>query len=153
MQKCSWPGCQREQNAPYCFPHGRGNTVKSNSKPQQPPSIPELIEKCQKVVNAFIRDRDRVKGCISCGGEVQEAGHYIAISENSALRFHEENLNGQCHHCNVFKRGNLVEYRKALIVKIGAENVMSLERYPKFHKYSRDQLQNIIEQYQFQAKK
>jgi hypothetical protein len=148
MQKCNWPGCPREQNAPYCFPHSRGNTVKSNSKPQQPLSIPELIEKAQKLVNAFVRNRDRAKGCITClTGQVTDAGHFIPIGTNSALRFEEDNIHGQCEKCNRLEVGKYKEFRQALIIKLGIEKVEELETAPRFCKWSRTQLENIIFHY------
>lgn len=147
MQKCAWPTCYREQNAEYCFMHGRGNTVKSKSKPQQQLSIPELIDKAQKVFNAWIRDRDRAFGCITCGSSVTEAGHFIPVGENSALRFEENNCWGQCHSCNTFKGGNLKIYRIVLIEKVGLDEVLRLETTPNYNKWSRQQLENIIEQY------
>ena len=35
--------------------------------------LPKLLQKAQKVFNAHIRERDENLGCISCGGEVQQA--------------------------------------------------------------------------------
>ena len=147
MTKCSWPGCPREQNAPYCFLHSRGNTVKSNSKPQQPLSIPELTDKAQKCFNAYIRQRDKNLGCITCGGQVTDAGHYIPVGTNSTLRFEETNVHGQCAKENRLEYGNMKAFRTCLIKKIGIKKVEALENTPSFHKWSRQELQNIIENY------
>jgi hypothetical protein len=66
-------------------------------------SLPRLLKKTQDVFNAYIRARDRDKGCISCGAEVQEAGHYFSQGHHSALRFNEINTSGQCTCCTKIK--------------------------------------------------
>ena len=58
-----------------------------------------------------------------------------------ATRFDEKNCNGQCVGCNIFKSGNVVEYRFGLIDKYGEEVVNQLEamrndeRQIKDHEY------------------
>lgn len=44
-----------------------------------------------------------------------------------SLRFSELNCNAQCSHCNRFDEGNITEYRKGLIEKIGEDKVELLE--------------------------
>jgi hypothetical protein len=152
MQKCSWPGCPREQQTPYCYPHSRLQDKPSKAQKEQSLSVPDLLEHAQKEFNRFIRDRDRVKGCVTCGGQVTEAGHFIPVGENSALRFDEDNVHGQCSMCNQFKQGNREIYRAVMIQKYGQERINELENYPKYHKWSRPQLNNIIEQYSLKKK-
>src|SRR5688572_21842229 len=78
----------------------------------------------QKVFNTFIRLRDTQTGlihgtkyfvCISCGEskELSEmhAGHYWPAGGHEAVRFDEDNVHGQCRHCNYFKHGNEKGYR------------------------------------------
>ena len=113
-------------------------------------SIPELLEKAQKVFNAWIRNRDKDKGCISCGGPVENAGHYFSAGHYSALRFNETNVNGQCVHCNKWLHGNLINYRKGLVKKYGAETVELLEasvQLRKATKWDRYTLELIIKTY------
>ena len=43
------------------------------------------------------------------------------------MRFEEDNVNSQCKHCNYFMSGNLLNYRKNLINKIGLERVERLD--------------------------
>lgn len=89
----------------------------------------DYIKILQIVFNKFIRKRDEGKGCISCGTKVAEefhAGHYIPTTY-SYLRFNENNVHLQCSRCNTHLRGNLIEYRKNLIKKIGEESVQWLE--------------------------
>ena len=113
-------------------------------------SIPELLEKAQKVFNAWIRNRDKDKGCISCGGPVENAGHYFSAGHYSALRLNEMNVNGQCIRCNKHLHGNLINYRKGLIDRYGAEKVELLEasvQLRKVTKWDRYTLELIIKTY------
>lgn len=112
--------------------------------------LPRLLEKAQKVFNAFIRKRDCETGCISCGNPVEHAGHYFSQGHHSALRFNETNTNGQCLRCNNFLHGNLINYRKGLIKKYGELKVNQLELSAdlrKVKKWSRFELELIIETY------
>lgn len=99
-------------------------------------SIPKLKNKLRDVFNKYIRLRDVDENgfgnCISCGCQVKygdsnyQAGHYVSAPTES-LRFNDFNVNGQCKSCNYFKSGNLIEYRKGLVKKIGLKNVEGLE--------------------------
>ncbi len=74
----------------------------------------------QRVVNDYIRERDHDLPCISCGTfeTVQwEAGHYRSRGKASHLRYNEDNIHKQCHHCNVQMSGNQQQYRIALVEK------------------------------------
>lgn len=72
--------------------------------------------------NEYIRLRDRLLPCISCGattGVQWSAGHYFPTTHGS-VRFNEFNVNKQCWmNCNKSKHGNLAEYLPNLILKIG----------------------------------
>ncbi len=85
----------------------------------------------QTAFNAFIRERDRDKPCVSCGrnnpGVKMNAGHYLSVGAHPELRFCEFNVHKQCEHCNSFKSGNIKLYRKGLIERIGIDLVEWLE--------------------------
>ena len=108
--------------------------------------LPKLLKKTQEVFNRFIRERDADKGCISCGAEVQQAGHYFSQGHHSALRFNEFNTNGQCIRCNCFLHGNLINYRSGLIKRYGEQKVMLLENsgQSKVKTWSRVELMALI---------
>ncbi len=105
--------------------------------------VPHLKSKLTTVFNQYIRLRDVDDSgygfCISCGSLIQygtanyQAGHYYPAPVES-LRFNEFNVNGQCKSCNYFKSGNLIEYRKGLIKKIGEEKVIGLELIADMYK-------------------
>lgn len=93
-------------------------------------SIPELLKKADIKFHAWIRKRDEGQGCICCGGKYYseiQAGHFFSSGKYPNLRFNEDNVHGQSKGCNYFKSGNLLEYRKHLINKIGIERVQLLE--------------------------
>ena len=118
-------------------------------------SLPRLTEKAQKVFNAYIRQRDSKDGhftCISCFKtlpvESMNAGHYVPVKGGSFLRFHEDNVNGECQRCNGFDEFHLVGYRKHLLLKIGKKRVEWLENNRnKVHKWDRGDLEDIITLY------
>ena len=104
----------------------------------------------QRVVNDYIRERDRDLPCISCGTwtTVQwEAGHFRSRGKASHLRYHEDNIHAQCHQCNVHLSGNQQQYRINLIAKIGAERVEALENNNTPHRYTREELDAIRKRY------
>ena len=112
-------------------------------------STAQLLKICQKYFNRFIRERDAHLPCISCQkGRVENAGHYLSQGHHSALRFNENNTNGQCIRCNLYLSGNLIHYRIFLVEKIGEEEVLKLEQTKKTaHKWNRFELIEKIEHY------
>lgn len=90
----------------------------------------EWLKEVQVIFNEYIRLRDKGLPCISCGNnnEVKwNAGHYRSVGGNPELRFHELNVHKQCEHCNTYRHGNLIEYRKGLVNRIGIEQIELLE--------------------------
>tara|TARA_R110000772_G_scaffold163334_1_gene274530 strand:+ start:516 stop:1097 length:582 start_codon:yes stop_codon:yes gene_type:complete len=89
----------------------------------------------QTAFNAYVRHRDRDLPCISCDstgihegiGGYWDAGHYRSRGAAKHLSFHLHNCHKQCHKCNRYLSGNIVEYRKRLIINIGLERVDKLE--------------------------
>jgi len=82
----------------------RKDALKTNS---------DYIRELQVIFNKFIRLRDKDKGCISCNKPLNtkfDAGHFYSTGSYPELRFNEDNVFGQCVHCNQHKHGNLIEY-------------------------------------------
>jgi hypothetical protein len=113
--------------------------------------LPKLLKKAQIVFNRFIRERDKNAGCISCGSQVTEAGHYYSQGHHSALRFNEINTNGQCSRCNRWLSGNLIHYRNGLLSRYTKQELDLLDsvgtRSP-VKKWSKFELEEIIKKYQ-----
>ncbi len=91
----------------------------------------DWLQLLQTVFNAYIRERDFGKPCISCGTRkpVQMcAGHFYSRGAYPNLRVDEDNVHGQCNKkCNLKLSGNLLEYRPRLIKKIGQQRFDELE--------------------------
>ena len=89
-------------------------------------------EECRKIVQEIARLRDRDDGCISChmgpnyGGQ-WHGSHFRPAGNNAAVQFHLWNIHKACAQCNLFKGGNIGEYRPRLVEKIGADRVAWLE--------------------------
>lgn len=113
-------------------------------------SLPRLKKKVERVFNAWIRNRDKIDPCISCGvhREDNDAGHFINVGVCQFLRFDEENVNKQCRSCNKWKGGNKIEYRIALCKKIGKKAVEYLEDHRHDKKsWTRDELNELYIKY------
>jgi len=83
----------------------------------------------QQVFNTYIRLRDRGKPCISCGRPLHgkyDAGHFFSVGNYPNLRYHEQNVHGQCTHCNQHRHGNLIEYAHNLPSRIGTSQFNEL---------------------------
>src|SRR3990167_5659994 len=104
----------------------------------------KLYIKAELVFHAWIRKRDEKKGCITCKGKVEQAGHW----KHGKLDFDEMNLNGQCRADNYYKSGRLDIYTIRLVEMYGLEAVKDLEKRAKVtKKYSVEELQEIIIKY------
>lgn len=80
------------------------------------------------------------------------AGHYYSAGYHSSVRFDEDNVHGQCVHCNTFLHGNLINYKNNLLRKIGSDRMEELNIKVGFEKRSvfkwdRFSLIEIIEKY------
>lgn len=119
-------------------------------KPLQAYTTPQLKEKAQIVFNAWIRNRDKDLPCISCGSyNTEHASHFYSCGKHTNLRFNEDNVHLACKKCNYFLHGNLIEYRKNLIKKIGIERVEKLDMWAKVRTTKQDRFLyiEIIEKY------
>ena len=119
-------------------------------------TVAQLLHIAQKHFNAFIRARDKGLPCISCGSpNTTDASHYYSRGNYPGLRFSEINVHASCKKCNLFLSGNLLEYRKGLIKKIGIEAVDELEFTSSLHrvkKWDRYTLITVIETYKQKIK-
>lgn len=115
----------------------------------------DYVQELQKTFNAFIRQRDKHKPCISCGKPLIgkfDAGHYRSAGGNPELRFDEDNVHGQCVRCNQHLHGNLIDYRIRLIQRIGQDVVDRLEGPQKPKHYTIDQLKGLKTYYKEKTK-
>lgn len=114
-------------------------------------------KRAQAAFNAFIRERDKGKPCVSCGkpdnGQHQRhASHYRSVGACSSLRYDERNVHASCSVCNNHLSGNVASYRIALVGMLGIEVVEWIEAEPKSCKWTREQLESIECQYKQKLK-
>lgn len=108
------------------------------------------LKDTQIAFNAWVRARDAELPCISCGRHHQgkyDAGHYRTVGSNPALRFEPLNCHRQCSPCNTQLSGNIVNYRIALVKRIGAEQVDWLEGPHEPKKYTVEELKTMTADY------
>ena len=116
----------------------------------------DYVRELQVVFNKFIRLRDKEKGCISCEKPLNtkfDAGHFYSTGSYPELRFNEDNVFGQCVHCNQHRHGNLIDYGLRLPLRIGEERInklIELSNVPK--KYTIDELKGLKVLYNLKIK-
>jgi len=121
-------------------------------------SLPTLIKRATGYFNTYIRNRDvfgKYFRCISCNKIKSlahiNAGHFYSAGQYPTVRFDERNVHAQCVQCNLHLHGNLVEYRKNLINKIGVDEFEKLEakalQSKRGYKIDRAAIILIIEKY------
>lgn len=119
-------------------------------------------EKLDRVFSQYIRLRDMIGNtrtfqCISCGKikpiNQADCGHYIN-RQHMATRFSEMNCNAQCRSCNRFDEGNMMGYRRGLVVKYGEARVCLLEsKKYEMRKYTETEYLILIKHYQGEVKR
>jgi len=120
---------------------------------------PQLVKRAQTAFNAYIRERDRGKNCISCdtplGSEPNtfDAGHFRSVGSAPHMRFCELNCWAQCKKCNRHLSGNAVEYRKRLLERIGLERLEQIENDNVLRKYTKEALEEIAKHYREEARR
>lgn len=105
-----------------------------------------LKNKLDAAFSAMIRERDDTDPCISCKkNSVSQSGHFMR-RELLATRWHPENSNGQCAHCNCWLHGNLLEYADNLDKKYGSGTSQKLRDLARTSwKPGREALENLLE--------
>jgi len=115
----------------------------------------EWLKEAQVAFNAYIRERDKCLPCVSCGNfnnVKMNAGHYRSVGSMPALRFEPLNCWKQCEHCNSYLSGNLIEYRKELLNRIGADNLAWLEGPHEAKHYTIEEIQRMKGQFKIMLK-
>lgn len=122
-------------------------------------SLSDWLKIAQIHFNTYIRYRDKDKLCISCGKKLRkgntDAGHYMSSGGHYNVRFNEDNVHGQCSRpCNKDKSGDLINYRKGLINRIGLERLEYLESIAnETRKFNIQEVKELINFYKNKIKK
>ena len=118
-------------------------------------TVQSLTKKAQRYFNAYIRERDKSKLCVSCKKPLTskfDAGHFYSSTHKNTT-FNEKNVHGQCVKCNRDVHGNLLSYQIELERRIGGDELIKLhEEAHKIRKFTRSELKEIIEIYKKKKK-
>jgi len=113
-------------------------------------SVSDWNKEAQAAINKYVKFRDHGKPCVSCGCELSinyggttDCGHYRSRGSASHLRFNLLNMASQCSRCNRYLSGNVVEYRKELINRIGIDRVEQLENDNEPRKFDIEYLKRL----------
>ena len=154
--KCilAWGNLQQDKKHKAAKKAFRAETRKLKEKAK---TRSQWLAEAQQACNAYIRERDKADGCISCGTmkpDIQYcAGHFKTRGGHPELRFHPLNIHKQCNkHCNKEKSGNIAVYRPRLIEKIGLANVEWLEGPHEAQNWVIDDVMEIKQYYKEQLK-
>jgi hypothetical protein len=119
-------------------------------------TLSDYSKELQKLVNTFVRLRDRNKRCVSCDKILKakfDAGHFFSVGQFPSVRFSLSNIHGQCVMCNQFKGGNLHEYRKRITTRITEEEFKELELNAyQTRKFMKHELIEMIEEMKVKIK-
>ena len=151
LQAVCSPKCAISHGPELLRRHQRRDLRKAKAKLK---TRAQWLKEAQRAFNAWVRERDRLVPCISCGRHHEgqyHAGHYRP-SKDWALRFEPDNCHKQCMPCNTHLSGNLTQYRKALIEKIGLERVEWLDGPHEPAKWTIDDLKAIRDEYRQKLK-
>jgi hypothetical protein len=123
----------------------------------------DWMKEAQAAFNAWVRERDFGKPCISCGslpddsglitGSRIDAGHYRSRGAMPSLRFEPLNCHAQCVRCNRYLSGNVVEFRIGLMNRIGLASLNWLEGPHEPKNYTIEDLKRIKNHYNREARR
>ena len=147
--------CDGEHMARYGLEKARAQQERQRRKSQREAkdrikTKSEHAKEAQAAFNAWVRARDEVDACISCGRHHKgqyHAGHYRTVGACPELRFEPLNAHKQCAPCNNHLSGNLVEYRIRLARKIGQDSLDWLEGPHEPKRYTIEDLKAIKAEY------
>lgn len=115
-------------------------------------TLSEWKKKLEYHFNRYIRLRDEGKECISCPKILTpgnyDAGHHWNKGEHPSVRFHEDNVFGQCQKCNRYFGGRGAIARDKIISRIGDERYQAIVELKELsRKYLPYEIELMIEEY------
>lgn len=134
----------------------KARTAETRRRKAAAKTLGQWAKEAQTQFNKWIRLRDQARPCVSCG--TYEAGqwhasHYKSVGGHPELRFAEQNVHKACRVCNEILSGNLIEYRKGLVLRIGEAEVLRLEGPQEPKHYTADDLREIKRDYAARVRK
>lgn len=87
--------------------------------------------------------------CYTCGSyfhwKVMDAGHYIGRA-NRGVRWELHNIRPQCTKCNCYEEGQHYKFRANLVIELGDEAVLDLERIADLYGATKMPREWLVEQ-------
>jgi 5-methylcytosine-specific restriction endonuclease McrA len=138
----------------------KADRVRDRAKRQALKPLAKLIAEAQIEFNAYIRARDKDKGCFVClrpfepaiPGRALHAGHVRSRGAAGHLRFTEDNCMGECEGCNGPRGAKPHQIKAGAIARIGAARFEELESDNAPHKWTREELIGIKATYRAKRK-
>jgi hypothetical protein len=119
-------------------------------------TLQDYLKIAQATFNKYINLRDQGKDCISCFKPIKgrvNASHYYNANNHYSLRFDEDNVHSSCITCNQFLSGNLINYRKGLLERIGEAKISRLDELSNVtRKFTKEELKELIREYKDKIK-
>ena len=99
------------------------------------PSISKLIKTADALLSASVRqlgaNNEGIQTCYTCGHKNHwkklHCSHYLSRYYKAA-RWNRDNVRPACFICNIYKKGDLVVFRRNLISEIGEARVLHVEK-------------------------
>lgn len=116
----------------------------------------QWVKRLDSVFSQYIRLRDDGNGCITCGDvkhwkELQNC-HFFTRGR-FATRWDEMNCHSGCVKCNVFLKGNYINYTRYMIDRFGRQAVDELEiKSLSTVKIPTHAIEQMIEEYKLRVK-
>lgn len=149
---CSWDHLYQYTRSDEAKKAAKSNLARDSREVRESlKTASDYVREAQAAFNGYIRARDKNKPCISCGhangdtvrGGSFDAGHYRSRGSAGHLRFNALNCWGQCKKCNRYLSGNVVEFRKGLVDRIGQDRVEALEHDNGARRFTIEYLKRI----------
>lgn len=134
-------------------PREQLNRAKINHRSKT--SLKSLEKQVSTTVHRYIRLRDMYKPCVSCGAKWDDsfqAGHFYKSETHSLIKYHENNIHGQCRKCNLHFDGNFDNYKIGVKERISDKDLIALDKLSiaskrSVHKWTRPDLLRIRDHY------
>lgn len=98
--------------------------IKANPKKKKAESLSTITNRLDKLVSKIVRLRDHA--CVTCGSvNTPQAGHFES-RRHMATRWALDNVHRQCSNCNLYLKGNMVEYFMFIQREYGANKPYEL---------------------------
>lgn len=134
---------------------------KAKTPKKKAPTRSQLVKKLDTVYSQYVRlDKSDSNGnvsCVTCGDVMfwkqAQNGHFISRAKYPT-RWHDDNCNVQCMRCNVFLKGNYIEYTIYMIDSYGRDYVDELKALSvSGEKMSTPDMKELIEFYKKEVNK